>query len=273
MIVDMHTHLSAGEHVAMKQLPFRAEQLISCMDGPHRVGGKTRRVDVALAQCHPSDTIYVDEIWEHHRYVAESVERYPDRLRGCMIVNPFLGIDASIRVLGELVDDWGFRAIKLHPTLHAYHIDAAVDLLRPLFEATCALGIPTIIHTGDPPHAEPIQVAPVIEAFPQNKIIIAHLGVQLVSYHHQAIELARRYPNVYLELGWGILPFVVQAIGAVGTDRLLHASDCPVLDMGNQLHNVSLASLAPPLGCNLADDELEGIMGDNGARLIGVSPS
>lgn len=271
MILDSHVHISDGDHPAMKQSAFTAEDLLERMEGPYLIGESHRRVEMALVQPHPNDTVYNHEIAEHHRYVARSVAAYPHRLLGCMVLNPRLGVEPCVETLRDLVANAGFRALKLHPTTHAYYPEHAVEWLRPVMEAARELEIPAIVHTGDPPHAQPVQIAPLAAAFPENRIILAHLGTQQMSYANQAIYVARMNPNVYLEAGWGILPRLKDAVIAIGTTRLLHASDCPILEMGSQLRLLEVLGWDPPFGLNLAESAVEDIMGNNAARLLGIS--
>jgi predicted TIM-barrel fold metal-dependent hydrolase len=160
--------------------------------------------------------------------------------------------------------------VKLHPGTHAYYPDQAVHKLRPLLEFVTRQELLLIVHTGDPPYAQPVQVVPLAEAFPRCRIVLAHLGTQQVSYANQAIYVARQHPNVYLESGWGTLPRLKDAVLAIGTQRLLHATDCPILEMGSQLRLLEVLTYRAPFGLRLPDGELEDILGNNAARLLGI---
>jgi hypothetical protein len=271
MIIDTHVHISNGAHPAMKQPAYTAEELLDQMNGPYAIADSERRVDMALCQNHPHDTVYETDVRVHHQYVADSVAKYRDRLLGCMVVNPRLGVDLAVSVLRELVSSAGFRALKLHPTTHGFYPERSVEWLRPILQAATDLEIPVIVHTGDPPFSQPVQVAPIAAAFPKLSIILAHLGSQQVSYAHQAIYVARMNPNVYLETGWGTLARLRDAVDAIGPSRLVNASDCPLLEMGSQLRLLEILGWSSPFGLNLAESALEDIMGNNAARLLGVS--
>jgi predicted TIM-barrel fold metal-dependent hydrolase len=270
MIVDAHVHIYDENSEALHQLPFTAEALLAQMDGPYDVIGEARRVDVSVAQPHPSDSMRVTDIAEQHRYVAESADRYPDRILGCMLFNPLLDIAQGLAVLKELVDCHGFCAVKVHPTMHGYFLDAATDRLAPVMRLAAELGLVVIVHTGDPPFAEPVQALALIEQFPQTTIVLAHLATQQVSYSHQAIYLARDHPNVCLEAGWGILPRIKDAVKIVGPDRVLHATDCPVQEMGSQLRLLDILRREAPIGISLADADAALLLGGNAMRLLGL---
>jgi predicted TIM-barrel fold metal-dependent hydrolase len=270
MIIDAHVHISSTGHPAMKQPAFTAEELLAQMDGPHVVLGAARRVDWALAQPHPHDTIYESDILAQHQYLVQAVTAYPHRLAGCMVANPRLGVGGCLDALRVLVDQ-GVRAVKLHPGTHAYYPDRALHRLQPLLEFISRQGLLLIVHTGDPPFAQPVQVAPLAEAFPACRIVLAHLGTQQVSYANQAIYVARRNANIFLETGWGTLPRLRDAVLAIGSKRLLHATDCPILEMGSQLRLLEVLTYREPFGVRLADRQLEDILGNNAARLLGLS--
>lgn len=269
MIIDAHVHISGTDHPAMKQPAFTAEELLAQMDGPHLVLGTARPVQWALAQPHPHDTVYQPDILAQHQYLVESVAAYPHRLAGCMVANPRLGVGECVEALRVLVGR-GVRAVKLHPGTHAYYPDRALHRLRPLLEFVSRHGLLLIVHTGDPPFAQPVQVAPLAEAFPGCRIVLAHLGTQQVSYANQAIYVARHHANVFLETGWGTLPRLKDAVAAVSTKRLLHATDCPILEMGSQLRLLEVLTYREPFGLRLSDNQLEDVLGNNAARLLGI---
>jgi predicted TIM-barrel fold metal-dependent hydrolase len=89
-----------------------------------------------------------------------------------------------------------------------------------------------------------------------------------VCYSHQAIYLARDHPNVYLEAGWGILPRIKDAVHIVGPERVLHATDCPVQEMGSQLRLLEVLQWEAPIGIGLAKDDAALLMGGNAVRLL-----
>ena len=76
-----------------------------------------------------------------------------------------------------------------------------------------------------------------------------------------AIHVARRHPNVLLEAGWGILPRIKDAVGAIGAERVLHASDCPIQEMGSQIRLIEVLTWDPPVGATVAPADVELILG------------
>jgi len=133
--------------------------------------------------------------------VAGLAERHPDRFI------PFAGIDVGtgmdgVRELEHLVNDRGFRGLSLRP----FMIGLPADDRRyyPLYAKCVELGIPLSIHTSanwttvavsDLGHPRHIDV--VAADFPELDIIMSHAGYPWVL---EAVMLAWKYPNVYLEL-------------------------------------------------------------------------
>ena len=141
--------------------------------------------------------------------LAEVIKQYHDRLIGFGFLRP--GKDDS-----SLIDqfiDWGFRSLKITIPVSAYDDKA----YWPIYEKAQRYNLPILFHTGiltlPKPRPEedissvrmmPILLEPVAQAFPQLKIIIAHLGT---TYTKEAAALARIFPNIYVDLsgkidGW-----------------------------------------------------------------------
>jgi hypothetical protein len=205
---------------------------------------------------------------EQHAYITTSVKKYPDRLTGCFTINPHMGVEAALSDLKDLVRDGGYRMIKLHPNFHGYMPPRSRAMLDPIFETAGKLRVPVLIHTGDPPFAVPILLAPLVEAHPDTRVIIAHLGAQWVSYAPEAVYMGRKYENVLVETGWAPLPRLKEAAQTLGARKLVFGSDCPILEIGGQLRTIEVLAWKPPMGLGLSEDDVERIMGGNMAELL-----
>ncbi len=81
------------------------------------------------------------------------------------------------------------------------------------------------------------------EAVPEASIILGHMG----GYFHvdEAIDVAKRLPNLYLETS--AMPYPAQirrAIDLLGPERVLFASDGPGCLPKLEVHKVRLANLS-----------------------------
>jgi predicted TIM-barrel fold metal-dependent hydrolase len=259
-IVDGHVHIGEGELEPGRPGSLEAHMLLTLMDGPFHLLGEERRIDHVLAQPNIFMTREGDP-WDHHRYVAESAAAHPDRITGCFVVNPLLPVDRTLEVLTDVIENHGFRGIKLHPMGHGYAPARMRDRLEPVFEIAATHDLPVIVHQGDPPYSHPTQFAPLAEEFSNVRFILAHLGTQRVVMAPEAIYVATKIDNIYLETGWGALPRIKEALAVLDPGRLVFASDCPIQEMGSQLRVLEVLTWDPPIGIGLAHDDLDRMMG------------
>jgi uncharacterized protein len=143
----------------------------------------------------------VHETFIPNELVADLAERHPGRFI------PFAGIDLGkgmdgVRELEHLVRDRGFQGLSLRP----FMIGLPADDRRyyPLYAKCVELQIPLSIHTsanwttvavsdlGHPRHIDAVAAD-----FPELDIVMSHAGYPWVL---EAVLLAWKYPNVYLEL-------------------------------------------------------------------------
>ena len=109
--------------------------------------------------------------------------------------------------------DSGIRMIKLHPPHQLFSANDHLrgnEALAGIYRAAAEAGVPVMIHTGTSTFpsarnrfADPMAVDDVAVDFPKLSIVLAHSGRPL--YGESSFFLARRHPNVYLELS-GIPP-------------------------------------------------------------------
>jgi predicted TIM-barrel fold metal-dependent hydrolase len=144
----------------------------------------------------------VHETFIPNELVAGVADRHPDRFI------PFAGIDVlkgmeGVRDLERWVRDRGFRGLSLRPFMTGLEADDRRHY--PLYSKCVELDIPVSIHTSanwttvsvsDLGHPRHIDV--VAADFPELKVIMSHAGYPWVL---EAVLLAWKYPNVYLELG------------------------------------------------------------------------
>lgn len=89
--------------------------------------------------------------------------------------------------------------------------------------------LPLIIHVDE--RKGPMQLIPLIRAYSDVIIVIAHMGSYTFNYYHhlQAIYLASRYDNVYLDtsVGSSLYWSLIHAVKEAGAEKLLFGSDAP----------------------------------------------
>jgi len=282
VIIDALTHVSTEPDDAVGWGPsFLAEDLLAQMDADRKVLGQPARIDKAvvfpaLGVTLPTSTLSFDE---QHRYTVASVAKHPDRLIGGIVMHPRLWNDDVAATVGKMVREQGFRMLYLNPSLHKFWLPIKTPsegagsrrLLDPIFEAARHLRIPVLIHTGEQPYALPATVDFVAGAFPDVPIIIAHLGTQGELFTIEALLVAERHDNVYLETSWAMPHMIIEAAHTVGADRLIFGSNCPPLEPTQQIMNVEEALVFdPPIGMGAPADDVRKVLGGNLARLLGL---
>ena len=73
------------------------------------------------------------------------------------------------------------------------------------------------------PFSDPIKVQPCAESFPDVKIVLAHCGANW--YTQQAIFLAQKYENVFLEPSGAGIEACADMVKAVGPRKIMFSSD------------------------------------------------
>ncbi len=170
--------------------------------------------------------------------------------------------------------EYGFNSMKLHSNMHAYRPDLALDRLRPAVKKCADLGIPVMMHTGDGPYSIPTQFYPIIKEFRDVNFIIAHFGVQTGGvYCFEALWMVIDSPNVYVESGWLLQSRIVEFVQMMPKERMLLGTDSPPNEPGMWIYEVNVLLQDFPQGCNASEDEVEGYLGNNAARLLGLKPA
>ena len=141
--------------------------------------------------------------------VRAAFEAHPDRVIGQIYARP--GVDGPDKISRGA--DQGFRMVKVTCPRGPYNDTA----FYPLWERAVELDMPVLCHTGivtlprEAPEERvsswdmhPMRLEPVTRAFPELRLIVAHLGIH---WNEDAAELARMRANVYVDItgepgGW-----------------------------------------------------------------------
>jgi predicted TIM-barrel fold metal-dependent hydrolase len=183
-------------------------------------------------------------------------------------INPFLVGD----IAGELercVSELGFRGLKLYPTYHHFYVNS--NRLYPLYAKAQELGIPVMIHTGSSvfhgariKYGDPIYIDDVAVDFPDLTLLMVHSGRGF--WYDRAYFLAKLHANVYMEIA-GLPPQKLldyfPEIEKVA-DKVIFGSDWPGMPYIGR--NIEMIRELP-----LKDETKEKILGDNAARILGIS--
>lgn len=160
----------------------------------------------------------------------------------------------------------GARGVKVHPATQLIWPDA--PRVMELYRHCGARGLPVLWHCGpvgiEPPAGRRrsqvyLYEKPIAEN-PQTTFVLGHSGALQVE---QGIELARRYPNAWLEVSSQGLSAVRSIVERAPGDRVMFGSDWPFYHQAMALAKVLLATEeAPALR--------RAILSGNAERLFGL---
>ena len=155
----------------------------------------------------------------------------------------------------------GLVGLKLHPSMHGYHV-ADHGLLDPVLNACREQGLIVLFNALDDAFCAPLAIEEIVKGFPEVPVLIAHMGA--VWNVPEAIIVAERNPNVYLETSATLLSDVRRAYARVGPEKIVLGSEWPGSDF--DLERMKIAKAIP----DDADRAL--VEGGNMARLLGLVP-
>jgi len=246
VIIDAYNNVwkAGGTSDYLTSESYTPEDMVRAMD----VAG----VDVAIG-CSLGQMV-------DNEFIAETVAAHGGRIVGFGQVNP-RSTDA-VSTVAHCAVDLGLRGLKLHPTMHGYHF-ADHGLLDPIFEAADSNGLVVLVNALDDPFCAPLSIEEIAKGFPNTPVLIAHMGT--VWNLNEAILVAKRNPNIYLETSGAQLLDVKLAYRSVGPDQLVMGTDWPGNDFDLERAKIERAI---PDAAHRAQVE-----GGNMARLLGLADS
>lgn len=211
MIIDAYNNIwQAGQNSDyLTAETYSVEMMLRDMDA----AGVDMAVGCSLGQMIDND------------YTASVGRKYPDRIIPFGQVNA-RDTDAADRIRRDH-DRHGFRGLKLHPVLHGYHV---VDhgLLDPIFEACAERRIIVLFNALDDAFIHPLGIEEIAKDHPNVPTLIAHMGT--VWNVGEAILVAKRTPNIYLETSSAQLIEVRMAYRDLGPEKIVMGTDWPGSD-------------------------------------------
>lgn len=210
MIIDAHVHL--GEDVVFDE-QVSEEELLEFY--------KKYDIDGGIIQpylCRP----YMEDVREIHDRIANFTKNRERRWWGMASINPHFRPEDYDAEANRCVKELGFVGLKITPIGHACH-PSSKDALH-VFEVCRGLKVPLMMHTGAGiPFSDPISVAKALECFPDVPVVLAHAGSEM--HNQQAIYLAVKHENVWLEPSWVGVIGVTNMLDRIGAGRILFSSD------------------------------------------------
>jgi len=173
--------------------------------------------------------------------ICEQVAEHDDILIPFASIDPHKG-KAGVREARRLVEHYGVRGFKFHPTMQGFWPDDR--MAYGLYEVIAEAGVPALFHTGQTgvgagmpggmgmklKYSNPMAIDGVAADFPEMTIILAHPSFP---WQEEALSVATHKPNVYIDLsGWSpkyFPPILVRYANGLLKHKMLYGSDWPAI--------------------------------------------
>ena len=277
LIIDFHTHIMppefSVERSRYRSLDATLRELFADDQGGMATGSQLVKqmdkagIDVSVAVGYGWTDAGVART--SNDYILDAARKHPERIVPFCSVNP-LWSQPAVEEVRRCVEA-GARGIgELHPDTQGI-ISADLATLAPVLDAARELGVPTLIHASEPVgHAyqgkgtvTPEMLEVLVRAYPDNMFVFAHFGGGMPFYALMP-EVAASLTNVYFDSAAFThlyRPEVFHtAVTACGVDRILFASDYPLVSQTRALRRMRKGGLSK-------SDEAA-VLGGNAARLL-----
>ena len=193
-----------------------------------------------------------------NREMHEALGDFPqrDRFIPCAYVNP--NLPDAVSVLETAVRDYGFKGMKLMPTIHRYNVDCVVT--HPVMEKAGELGVPVTIHSSGE-GGYPRLIGRLADSFPDVPLIMDHSGYRY--FQREALEAGREHENIYFGLSLVAEPRYIDTIASqIGAERLIYGSNASggIPRIGLMVYDYT----------SLTEDQKALALGKNLARLLNL---
>jgi hypothetical protein len=255
MIVDSHVHL--GDIVSCQSPDVSIKTLLSVMD---ELG-----IDLAINIMH---MLGLADCYEEAFKASESAyEQSAHRLPYALFYSPHYR-EASLEWIAAARGRSGYVGIKIHPAWHLTYPDD--PRYERIWQVAAEHGVPIVTHSWivsdynpSQKFATPDRFQYYVERFPHVNLILGHAGGRYEG-HLMAVNLVKRFPNVYVDLAGDLLSFnlIEWLVAQIGATRILFGSDVSMMDQRSRL--------AAILDADITAEEKRQILGENACRLFGL---
>jgi uncharacterized protein len=245
-VIDAHAHYGRYQGIYFPRP--EAEGMLRVLD----------RAGVRLSICSPHAAL--NEPRRGNPIIIQAAHDHPGRFLAYHSVNPNYPAETEEDVAALEHRDPVVVGIKIHPGWHDYPMSG--PLYAPAFRFADAHRMPVLSHTwGHNPVCGPEEVRKVAEAYPNAPILMGH---SCFSEIPKAIELARTYANVYLELtaAYRVGGAIEAMVDGAGSEKVLFGTDIPWFEEHYGMGCVVLA--------HISDEDRRNILYRNAARLFGI---
>ena len=279
MIIDTHTHIFSpwlidnrrrllSSDITLStmyssdtQRMATAEELVSTMDG----SGVDMSVIVGIGW----NDLELCKI--SNDYIIESVNKFPDKLRGFISVNPQWG-DQAVYEIERCVRHGLIGIGELHPDTQGFRL-SDFNTMQPIVEIAKSLRIPILTHTSEPighlypgkGQTTPEIVYSFVSAFQGVNLICAHWGGGLPFYALMP-EISDMLSDVFFDTAASPFLYDKRVVSIVtelvGGARILMGTDYPLINQRRIINQIT--------DSQISDEAKENILFANAARLFNL---
>jgi uncharacterized protein len=277
MIIDVHTHIFPAIFRDKRDAFFDNEPAFemlyskkaSKMEGAHKLiqDMDADNVDAAVVFGFPWKN--PDNFRRHNDYIIESVSTFPDRFIGLSCFDPLSHYGAKE---AERCFKLGLKGVGELAVYDSPLTDDTISRLADVMAVCRIHDAPLLMHVNEPvghqyPGKQEIalkQIENLIKRYPDNKIILAHLGGGIFFYALLKKEMRELFKNVWFDTAASPFlydPAIYKTAGAIiGYEKILFGSDYPLIKPDRYFREMDAAGIEP--------EEMAKIKGDNSFLLF-----
>ena len=246
MIIDFHAHLDRN--------PISKEYLVEDLLRDMEENNIDKRV---------VSTFYGASISAANDKIVELVQRYPDKLIGCAVINPKL--DDSVDEMRRIAEMEEIKVIEFNSLEHGYRPEKFAYNIDPILEICEAKGLIVKVFTGHGFFTMPEQWVFYSKRFPKITFVIEHMGG--TDYTYGTVDLCKEKTSeigtLMLETSYETeVPALKKAFRELNPDIFLFGSNYP--------SNLTKLSIMKYDSLNLSQELLEKMFYKNAQKLLEI---
>lgn len=248
-IIDMHTHMGSvyGVHLPMKS----TQEMVETME----------QSNVELIISAPHEDLF-DPLTDYSQ-IENAMNEYPDKIKGYYSFNPNYCDDFD-KVIHAIESNKGYVGLKFLPDYHRYAFDGKA--YEVALEYANAKKLIVLVHTwGVSAKGESCnsvdKVENVLKKYKDCTILMGHSAQGQAD---EAIEIARKYENAYLDLTdtGRFNGLVEKMVEKAGSEKVVFGTDFPWYDPNYTLGYILFA--------RIKDSDKINIIRNNAKRLLKI---
>ncbi|NOZ59687.1 MAG: amidohydrolase family protein [Euryarchaeota archaeon] len=241
MIIDSHVHLGGPDRGDGSRQDVG--ELLERMDR----AGVEKAVVFPFNEAEPGISFA-----SANNFIAKAQRENRERIIGFARLDPHYR-EAAILEAKRALRELGLRGIKLHPAAQKFYPDH--PFVVRILQTAARFSAPVVFDNGKP-ESRNSELAKLADQVPEATIILAHMRGE------GFIEACEGRPNVYLGTVKAKPEHVLQAVDALGAERIIAGSDAPYASMRYEMVEKFEALES------LSEEERALIRGGNIARLL-----